>query len=92
MQRKLKLSALDGYVVIDGDSVSIMDDENIVIQISREEWETLRASLRLDDVVDYKNGETPMTTFQFRSVIDLVRENERLKAEKERLIAERARG
>ena len=92
MQRELKLSALDGYVVIDGDSVSIMEGKDIVIQVSYEEWETLRESLRLDDVVDYKNDETPMTPFQFRLFVDLVRENKKLKAEKEHLLSSRSRG
>jgi len=69
MQNKLKFSAFEGLVVIDGNTVSIMDD----------------------DVVDYENGETPMTVSQFCSFIELSRKVESLKAEKECLMAEKVR-
>jgi hypothetical protein len=82
MQNKLKLSALAGHVVIDGDTVSVMNDDEVVIQLSMEEWEILREDFRLDDIVDYERGETPMTGFQFRMCVGLFREIKTLKQKK----------
>jgi hypothetical protein len=82
-----KYSALDGYAVIDGDTATVMDDEGVVIQISTEEWETLREHLRFDDPVDYGRGETPMTGYQFRSFVELTRQTKELEARHERLKA-----
>ena len=53
-----------------------------------EEWETLREQFRLDDVVDYEIGETPMTGYQFRACVELSRKLKSLEAEKERLLSE----
>lgn len=86
MQNKLSLSALDGYVVVDGNNVSVMNDKDPAVQISLDEWETLREDFRLDDTVDYENGETPMTVFQFRSCVEVSRKLKNLEAEKERLL------
>ncbi len=61
MQDRLRLPALDGYVVIDDNTVSIMDDEDTSVTVSKEEWECFRADLRFDDAVIYENGESPMT-------------------------------
>jgi hypothetical protein len=88
MQNKLKLSALDGCVVIDGDTVSIVADEETSIQVNMEEWKTLREELRLDDTVDYGRGETPLTVYQFNSFVELTRKIKILETEKERLLDE----
>jgi len=88
MQSELKLSALEGYVIIDGDTASVMNDEGLVIQVSMEEWETLREQFRLDDVVDYEIGKTPMTGYQFRAGVELSRKLKSLEVEKERLLSE----
>ena len=85
MQNKQKFPAFDGCIVIEGNIVSIMDDEVVVMQISEKEWGTLKEMLRLNDLVDYNNGETPMTVSQFCSFVELSREVESLEAEKERL-------
>jgi len=86
MQNKLRLSALDGYVLIDDDNVSVMNDVDSAVQISLDEWETLREKYRLDDTVNYKNGETPMTVFQFHSCVEMYRKLKNLEAEKEGLL------
>jgi len=88
MHNKLKLSGLEGYVLIDGDIVSVMNDEGESIQVSADEWETLCLSLRFDDAVNYENGETPMTVYQLRSFIEMSHQVKNLEAEKERLKAE----
>jgi len=86
MQNKLNLSALDGYVLIDDNNVSVINDVDSAVRISLGEWETLRKKYRLDDTVDYEKGETPMTVFQFRSCVGIYRELKNLEAEKERLL------
>ena len=86
MQNKLRLSALDGYVLIDDNNVSVMNDVDPAVQISLDEWEVFREKFRLDDTVDYENGETPMTVFQFRSCVEIFRNLKNLEAEKERLL------
>jgi len=86
MQNRLRLSALDGYVLIDDNNVSVMNDVDPAVQISVDEWETLREKYCFDDTVDYENGETPMTVFQFRSCVEMFRELKNLEAEKERLL------
>ena len=78
MQNKLKLPALDGYTVIDGDTVSVVTDDDPAIQISAEEWKYLREHLRFDDAVDYERGETPMTGYRLRIFVELIRQRERL--------------
>ena len=88
MQNTLRLPALDGYIVIDGDTISLMAGEDVIIQIGLEEWETLRETFRFDDVVDYERGETPMTAYQFCSVVEMSRKIKSLEAEKARLEAE----
>ena len=84
----LKLSALDGTVVISGDTVCVADGEGLRVEVCKDEWDALRAEFRLDDVVDYESGETPMTTNQFQICVKLFRETKRLKAEAERIKAE----
>jgi len=86
MQNRLRLSALDGYVLIDDNNVSVMNDVDSAVHISLDEWETLREKYRLDDTVNYENGETPMTVFQFRSCVEIFRNLKNLEAEKERLL------
>ena len=86
MQNKLRLSALDGYVLVEDNNVSVMNDVDPAVQISLDEWEVFREKFRLDDTVDYENGETPMTVFQFRSCVEMFRELKNLEAEKERLL------
>ncbi len=88
MQDRFKLPALDGCVVIDGNTVSVIDDEGTGVTVSKEEWEYLRADLHFDDAVLYENGESPMTLYQFQSFLTLYRETERLEAENDRLNAE----
>jgi len=56
-----------------------------IIKISLEEWERLRESLRLDDLVDYERGETPMTGYQFLAYLEMYHEVKQLEAEKETL-------
>ena len=86
MQNRLRLSALDGYVLIDDNNVFVMNDVDPAVQVSLDEWETLRDKFRLDDTVDYENGETPMTVFQFRSCVEMFRKLKNLEAEKEGLL------
>jgi len=85
MQTKLKLSALDADVLIDGDTVIITSSGDTITQIGIGEWNTLRESLRFDDVVDYEAGETPMTGYQLRTFIELFREVKNLEAENKNL-------
>ena len=89
MQSKLRLPALDADVVIDGDIVTMMNDEGESVQVGVDEWEALWEKWRFDDVVDYKNSETGMTVCQLRSCIELSRQVNSLEAEKARLIAEK---
>jgi len=86
MQSKLRFSALDGYVLIDANNVSVMNDIEPAVQISLNEWETFRKELRLEDTVNYSNGETPMTVLQFRAYVEIFRELRNLEAEKEGLL------
>ena len=88
MPDKLTLSALDACVVIDGDTVSVTNDEGESVQVSAGEWETLREKWRFDDAVDYKSGETPMTVYQFRICVNLSRQVKSQETEIERLKAE----
>lgn len=90
MNNMLRLPALEGYVVIESETVSVVNDEGDTVQVSIEEWEFMRKDLRFDDAVDYARGETPMTNYQFRSFVDLIRKMKRLEAEHERLLTERA--
>jgi len=59
--------------------IAIATYERKVCQILSEE------SLRFDDTVDYKYGETPMTGYQFRACVELTREVKRLETKFERL-------
>ena len=93
MQNKLKLPALAGYVVVDGDVVTVMSDKDeVVTKVSLEEWETLRKELRFDDTVDYESGESPLSNYQFCSFVEMICKIKALEAEKERLLAEKAKG
>ena len=88
MQNKVNLSALDADVVIDGDNVFITSNDGTATQIGIEEWKDLRESLRLDDIVDYKAGETPMTGYQFHIAVELTRQARNFKIDTESLKAE----
>lgn len=85
MAEKLILPALDGQVLLEGDSVSVMNGDELIIQVSFDEWVSLREQLRFDDTIDYARGETPMTAYQLRSCVELIRENKRLETEIQRL-------
>ena len=80
MQSTFRLPALDADVVIDGGAVSITGDDD-EIRVGVEEWETLRETLRFDDIVDYKSGESPMTLFQLRIIMKLQQQCKRHEAE-----------
>ena len=81
-------SALDGRVVINGDTVSVVNDEGSSVEVSLAEWETLKEDFRFDDTVDYEKGETPMTVFQFNSCVEIFRKLKNLELENVKLIAE----
>ena len=90
-QNNLSLPALNARIVFDGDSVSVISSDDMVVQVSAEEWEMLRGELRLNTAVDYEAGETPMTVYQFRSFVEVTRKLRNLEAEKARLGAEAER-
>lgn len=81
MQSKLTLPALEGHVVITAENVSVMSGDELVIQLSVDEWESLRQDFRLDDDVDYERGETPMTSLQFQSCVEITRKIRSLEAD-----------
>ena len=89
MQHTFRLPALDADVVIDGDTVTITNNDGETIQVSADEWKMLRKKWRFDNVVDYKSGETPMTLYQFRICVELTRQIKNQEAEIERLKANR---
>ncbi len=88
MHDRLRLPALVGYVVFDGDTVSVADDAGSSVVVSKEEWEYLRADLRFDDAVLYENGETPMTLYQLQSFLTLYRATKRMETDTARQTAE----
>jgi hypothetical protein len=79
----IKLPVLDGFAIIAGNSVTVADDKDSSIQVSKEEWEKFRAILRFDDSVNYDDGETPMTVNQFKSFVELFRGKKSLETELE---------
>ena len=73
MHNKIKLPTLDGYVVIDDGTVSILDN-GAAVTVSIEEWQELQERLQFDATVDYEKGKTPMTICQFEVFVKLFRE------------------
>ena len=88
MKTTLNLPALDADVVIDGDTVLVTSSDGTAIQLGIEEWETMRKAWLFDDIVDYKNGETPMTAYQFRVALELSRQVECIETLADRIKAE----